>query len=180
MQKFLLTLVIAVTLVLASLTAAFAAPPVLKDRNSLTVVDAHGVKVGDLFSGDTINGFLAFEVDQQPFVLRVSPQGLAGAFTTVVFNSNNCSGPPLIFRRDETTFPAAFLLYPANAIDGPGRTLYLEDPAADPFVLQTFSGSQLDVDGTCRPASTTDPSVFVPVQPIIDLDTLFTPPFSVR
>jgi hypothetical protein len=67
-----------------------------------------------------------------------------------------------------------------NAVSGPGHTLYMEDPTAEPFVLDTFNGSQLNQEGTCGPTSTTFRSLYVPVQPIVNLDTLFTPPFSVR
>jgi|SRR6266850_6409458 len=179
MPKSLWTLVLAVTLVLVSLTATFAAQNVLKSRKSITVVDAHGVIVGDLFSSDLFSGnVMAFEVDQRPFVLRVTPVGLAGTSTSVVFNSNNCSGPPFIWLRDTTTVPLSLL--PASAVAGPGHTLYLEDPEADPLVLNAFSGSRWPPGGPCAPLAVSDPSVLLPVEPVVDLDTLFTPPFSVR
>jgi hypothetical protein len=179
MQKSLLTLVIAVTLVLGSMMATFAAQPVLKDRNSLTVVDAHGVKVGDLFGFSAITfGWVAFEVDRRPFVLRVTSQGLTGTGGGIVYNSPSCSGPPYIFKFDTVSLPLTLLS--ESAVDDPGHMLYLEDPAADPIALASFSGSQPQ-DGACLPAGGgQNPAILIPVQPILDLDTLFTPPFSVR
>jgi hypothetical protein len=168
---------------LAPTTFAASQDPRLKPLDSLTVFDAHDKKVGPVFSvtlalsGGPATAMVVFEVDQQPFVLRVEPQGCVGSASSVVYRSSDCSGSPFIL-----TGPRAVQmvnLFPENAVDAPGHTLYLEDQTADRIPVSSFSGSQLD-DGTCLPASFGAGATLIPVQSIVDLDTLFTPPFSVR
>jgi hypothetical protein len=175
MQKSLLTLVIAVTLVLVSFTATSATKNVLKDLNSLTVVDAHGTKVGKLLTiSSNDSGILAFEVDRRPFLLRVSQQNLSGT-SAIVYDSSDCSGPPFI-----ATSPTP--LFSPSGVSAPGHTLYLPEPDAEPVIINPSGSSELTENGTCVPRAGAglSPVLFVPAQPIIDLDTLFTPPFNVR
>ena len=96
----------------------------------------------------------------------------------MVFNSNDCSGPPLIQVWGLTNFNPGF--FSLSAVSTPGRTLYLEKPAAFPLILDTFSGSRVSFQGVCVPTTNSTHSLYFPADPVIDLDTLFTPPFSVR
>jgi hypothetical protein len=183
MQKSLLTLVIAVILVLVSLTATFAAQNVLKDRNSLTVVDAKGTKVGELFgvSGPfSSGGLMVFEVDQRLVVLGVDALGLSASGATVVFQSATCTGLPFLMLIDNQLAILPRNFFAVRGIGGPGHILYLEHPEAEPFVLDPFSGWRLNPDGICSPTSRSDAVTLIQAQPVVDLDTLFTPPFSVR
>jgi hypothetical protein len=75
--------VVAVACFVTSLVAhpTFAAEP-LKSLSALTVVDAHGTKVGSVISLLLLNpalgnvtALVAFAVGQQPFVLLVGPRG---------------------------------------------------------------------------------------------------------
>jgi hypothetical protein len=136
------------------------------------VVDAHGTKVGKLLTVSPNGGILAFEVDRQPFLLDLFQQNLSGT-SAVWYDSSDCSGPPLL----ATSLNP---LFPSSGVSAPGHTLYLPEPDAEPVTINPFSGSQVAGDGTCARSSVLTPILFIPAQPIIDLDTLFTPPFSVR
>lgn len=183
MQKSLLTLVIAVTLVLVSLTATSAAQPMLKSLSSLTVVDAHDVKVGELFgilaNGD---GLVAFEVDQQPLLLSLRADGFV--LTSIFFLSGDCTGASYL-RTGQN--PANTMdLFPLVAVSAPGRVLYLPTGAAplqDTSEDIGFMGSKFNLAGACVPPSRIldeQPAWYFPAIPVIDFNTLFTPPFSVR
>jgi hypothetical protein len=182
MQKSLLTLVIAVILVLVSLTATSAAQPVLKSLSSLTVVDAHGVKVGELFGiSANGNGLVAFEVDQQPLLLSLNANGFV--FTSIFFLSGDCTGASYL---RTSLNPATILnLFPLVAVSATGRVLYLPTGAAplqDTSEDPGFMGSKFIATGACVPPTRIDEEQawYIPVIPVIDLNTLFTPPFSVR
>ena len=171
------SLIITVAIILTwSTIAATASGQSFKNRKSITVVDAHGVMVGPVFSTeDFFNGSkvtVAFEFEKQPFVLLVFPhQFLSNSGMGPLFESSNCSGSPLVASAGGSPLPA-------NAISAPGSTVYLAQPDATPQQFNPFIGSELNPDGTCTPVSSA--LTAVPARATIDLDTLFTPPFSVR
>jgi hypothetical protein len=158
----------------------FAAEP-LKSLSALTVVDAHGTKVGSVISLLLLNpalgnvtALVAFAVGQQPLVLLVGPRGFVstgGPF----FNSKNCSGPPLV-----SSGVVLNSIVEPPAIGVPGHTVYLSEPGAMAQDFATFDGTQLALDGTCQPVHFDSNISLLPARAVVDLDTLFTPPFSVR
>jgi hypothetical protein len=172
MLKALLLLLTAVTLGLWPFTATSAAKqPVLTSRASLMVVDADGVQVGRVLSVETsevLDILVAFEFDHQPFVLRVFSHRLGGTESRLYFQSSNCSGVPLVAWHGSLVLP--------SAVVPPGNTLYLTEPGA--IAERVVGGYVLDGNGGCGPTS--DEVFALPARVIIDLDTLFTPPFSIR
>ncbi len=70
------------------------------------------------------------------------------------------------------------LILPRSYVSGPGHTLYILDPESTPQYF--IAKSRFDQYG--GPCITSDVSVYtaVPAIPLVDLDTLFTPPFSLR
>jgi hypothetical protein len=152
----------------------------LKSLSALTVVDAHGTKVGQVISLRTLPTILvftavvAFEVAQQPFVLLVSPSGYNASGPAVFFASGNCSGTPLVSAQ-----LVVISIIELAAVSAPGHTVYLSDPDATPQRFIPFVGTQLAPDGTCQPANF-DNIEMLAARPVVDLDTLFVPPFSVR
>jgi hypothetical protein len=153
----------------------------LRSLPTLTVIDGHGQRVGTVTSLLILNpaipiliGLVAFAVGDQPFILRVGSQGIGSGNGMPLFNSGNCSGTPLVFESIVTNS----LIEPA-VVSAPGHTVYLSEPGAMPQVFTSFVGTQLRSDGTCLPANLGNISL-LPARAVVDLDTLFTPPFSVR
>jgi hypothetical protein len=149
----------------------------LKSISTIEVYDATGKKVGEVFSlfnnaaGVGAGVLMAFEVEDQPVVLPVSTRGFTSGGSPF-FNSGNCSGTPLL-PFNET------LLLPQAVLSAPGKTLYLQMPDAVPQRFIPFTGTRLNPDGTCTPVNF-DNIELVTARPVVDLDMLFTPPFSVR
>ena len=149
----------------------------LKSVSALTVVDAHGTEVGPLISAyapgpssSPVLGMVAFRVDHQPFALIVSRLQISGGSSGPYFFSPNCSGEPWI--EGGTT------LIPLGAVSAPGHTVYAPEPGATRQIFNPFDGSRLDPDGTCQAFN--GPIGLLAARPLVELDTLFTPPFSVE
>jgi hypothetical protein len=165
---------IVATILMVSITATIAAQSALRSRTSVAVVDAKGVKVGDVFSLVDICcgliGAVAFEVNKEIFVVLVSPQGFtADEPNVVLFTSSDCSSPPFVVAEGGPT------LFPAAAVTAPGSTVYLAEPDA---TFEHLANSwRLVSDGSCVPFGELGA---LPAHVVINLDTLFTPPFSVR
>jgi hypothetical protein len=152
----------------------------LKSLSSLEVVDAHEQKVAAVFglfqssSGPSAfsRAVVVFEVDKQPFVVIVSVNAFLGTVSGPFFQSSNCSGPPLI-----ADVPQSIIAQ--SAISAPGHTVYVTEPDATPQRFDSFQGTFLAQDGTCQPTGGGGITLLA-ARAVVDLDTLFTPPFSVR
>lgn len=162
--------------------AAFAASPEpLKSLSSLEVVDTDDQKVGpviSLYKVDIQPAFIAavvFEVDKQPFVVSVlATRFLSGSTEGPFFQSSDCSGTPLVRRDTQSIITMA-------VISAPGSTAYVAEPDATPFTVINFEGTRLRQGVGCEPAIVQNATTtFLAARAVVDLDTLFTPPFSVR
>jgi hypothetical protein len=174
---------------IACLMTSFIAPAAftagrekLKSLSSLTVVDADDQKVAPVISliQANVNGPFAavvvFDVDRQPFALQVTPLEFSGIGQGPFFFSADCSGTPMV-GSSSLSFP----LIELATVSAPGQTVYVSDPDATTQTLPPFSGSLLHPDGTCgslggRPF----PTELIAARSIVDLETLFTPPYRVR
>jgi hypothetical protein len=172
MQTSMRTLVAVLVVVVLSSAARSEQP---KSLSTATVVDAQGRKVGPVFSLINVPRnpivVVAFTVETQPFVLFVFPFSMTGDSTGPFFESTDCSGPPLIEAVGISLFPSA-------AVSGPGHTVYLAEPDATSQFFESI-GSALSMDGTCSPGARGG-LMGIAARPVMELDTLFTPPFSVR
>ncbi|MBI3144392.1 MAG: hypothetical protein HYZ18_03815 [Pseudogulbenkiania sp.] len=149
----------------------------------LRVFDSNGKRVGDVISVYTADGPAAITVDfqQQNIVLWAYSYGLSadsgGRGLNVYFTTADCTGTPYVDEQGATLLPLAVLARP-------GRTLYFGDSTVTPF--QPLLSSLLPGEtrggatGACTIIAPSSERRVVPAIRLIDLDTLFTPPFSVR
>lgn len=140
----------------------------------LTVVDVNGTKVGETI-GVGIDGapLISMIIESEIFVVGVSEyrffteyQG-TGLLSRLYWDGLNCTGTPLIVGSANTILPNV-------RVNIPGNTIYLEDDDDE----ERQGLSYLVAEGK----DCLNPSLIhsgVPATPLIDLNTLFTPPFTV-
>jgi len=155
--------------------AALAAPAASPER--LALYDGVGQKVGDVVGVlDMSVPVVAFDVAGRSFVLRVTADHLYGV--RVVFEAQNCAGPPLLTVPFlDTPNPVTTILSLAG-VAGPGHTVYLAPRDAVGQFVQFRS--RLTLDGVCISSTFTSPATAMPGVPHVDLDTLFSAPFTIR
>jgi hypothetical protein len=137
----------------------------------LVVYDANGEKVGESAIGP--QPLVHFKAGGNVFGVIVTPLGfLSSGFFWFADPDTICSGTPLMNPLD----PVLQLL-PYVAVGPPGSTAYIPDPQAVPQTLAVGSQRFFGPFGGCFPAFGTQS--LVPALGLIDLDTRFTPPFSV-
>ena len=148
-------------------------------RTNVEVVDAHGSIVGKVVGisrgeESILLAHVAVSINQQVFVLSARRDRLHGpdAHATVHFESNDCSGTPYL--NDSLFNPLS--LIPYVAVTAPGSTLSVAQGT-----VQTIAAmSSISVGGACNSFSTPSVMQAVPGTVLVDLDTLFTPPFTLR
>ncbi len=170
-SAFALPILLVVSLLCSFLPAAASAGE-LHNVKRLVVVDADGKLVGEAL--DLIYS-VAFKRDGKLFLVRLQDSSTFVGLSLggwVAFHSNNCSG-------------AAFTLYfpelvPLAIVTAPGMTVYAPDISAIPQEV-SWNSRLYDLSTglvECEPFSSTD--LVVPAVPVVNLRSLFTPPFSVR
>jgi len=174
-------IVLAGLLVLLPLDASPGGRPTTPGR--LVVVDANGKQVGTVVGARVTQVTIALRVNGRHVLLDVDAavntpdypdtallvppiRGASG----LRFESWDCSGPPFLLQ-------FADQLLDAGAVAPPGLTLYLPVvPGAAPTHIA--SSSYRDAGG-CRTQEQPVSEADVPAVAIVDLLTLFTPPFRV-
>jgi hypothetical protein len=144
--------------------------PRLKNIKTLTVIDAHHKTVGQIGPFPACGGSaVSYQVGHRIFSIGVDKTGFVKCpFETFFFESTDCSGTPFV----QVTTSA---LIETARVDEPGSTVYLPDLDN---IQQDFQSHSLQGSFGCQ---TFDQTVDVaPEIAIIDLDTVFTPPFEVR
>jgi hypothetical protein len=140
-----------------------------------TIVDVNGVEVGPLI-GDPRSPYVILRAHDRIFSVPIRTEGF-GSDHLLLFALPDCAGPP--FRNANTVRTR---LVPPAVIYAPGSTIYLDD--ASGLVQSMISRSHgLGFIPPGKPQCVNqliDVVDAVPAVPIIDLDTLFTPPFSIR
>lgn len=167
-----------------------AGPPGPSSSEGLAIYDSTVRKLGDVItvipnggSDGPIRDFVfPFRMNGTTYVLTIGP-GLDIFFGNAVgtfFESTDCSGPMWISPR-KLTPPGTPAALPHVAVLYPGWTMYIGNRAAEPEMrmIRSALGFTVPPDGGCYPVP---PSLFsvIPAEPLIDLLTIFTPPFSVR
>jgi len=142
----------------------------------LTAVDANSREMGPVISIDTVQGnspWIALSVGDFNFALellrRDARADFYGGTTAVSFDGSDCTGTPFV-RQQNTAMPLV-------AVGPPGNTVYRAIPGAplgNPTVRSSFF-----VGGACTNHIPFAVPAF-PGEQVVELDTLFTPPFSVR
>ncbi len=101
----------------------------------------------------------------------IGTDALAGP-EVLAFDGPNCTGTPFIFSPSDLF---EFDTYSRNAAVGPDGVLYGADPNEDPGEEQIASAFDFECFNFGPFPFTVAPTV-----PVIDLTTLFTPPFSIE
>ncbi|OFW39914.1 MAG: hypothetical protein A3J28_05275 [Acidobacteria bacterium RIFCSPLOWO2_12_FULL_60_22] len=145
----------------------------------VTVVDSKGKIVGHTLGGVGLN-FVRFVNDPfEPTVLLKVNERLIALHVAknyffqsqLLFESENCLGNFWV----SASFDEDSLL-PLVAVGPPGNTLYLSQPNA---ASRRIALKSLFIAGKCIPNFSSNIEA-IPAEPLIDLDTVFTPPFSLR
>jgi hypothetical protein len=173
------------------LLTAFAQKSKLHPTQQLIVYDTEGKKVGIVNGAQFIySQFLPvvpFKVDGVAFMLNVFRDGFEG-FGTVVWESNDCSGTPLI-TLDSPGFVDPASSFTTVAVGLPGSTVYVENGPARTITVRSFSTSpvpgldkRFPQPAQCVTSNFVPPwtMVSVPARALIDMNAHFTPPFTVR
>lgn len=150
---------------------------VVEAVDAVNVVDANGTKVaGVLGLAGPAGATIALEVDGQLVVLQVTREHFVGnADTDLLFESNNCTGTAYAAAGSLSLGPSLT----AVVVGSPGSTVYLGDPGSTPQAITSRSqlGSPISRPGPCHQDTILQPDA-ISVTPTINLDTLFTPPFT--
>lgn len=136
------------------------------------VYDAANNKVGDMISTAALTTVIVtLQIEEHLLALQVDKNSIYGSASGFPqFESTDCTGTLLI-----GVSSPSHSIFPYVVTGPPGNTIYLPDLNAIP--QQFRYRSQLNPEG-CVPAD--DLLTGVPATALIDLDTLFTPPFTVQ
>ena len=151
----------------------------------LAVFDSVNRKVGDVISiGGRLNvPEVHLSIDDQSVIVQVLRTRIVGRIGGLLFQSNDCFGQAFVGFESRQILDFRTTLLPPSVVAPPGNTLYIPDLTAPPRA--TSIGSflpQFEDDGSGPGVCELDgfTRTAVPAIPLVDLDTLFTPPFEVR
>jgi hypothetical protein len=131
-----------------------------------------GVHVSEVFGPSDVRPTVLLQVDQHLAAVHVARDRLYGG--RLWFTSEDCTGMPWF--PFEPIGGAPLPLLPQSAIAPPGWTLYLQIPNVAP---QSIAAKSFLTSGAqCTSADRSLDAVLA--QPLVDLLTIFTPPFSLR
>jgi hypothetical protein len=155
-------------------------------RSSFAVYDANDTKVGELI-GSTDRTLqpaeVLFRIDGHSFVLSVFADRFAGTSDRVYFEGDNCVGRSFLFL-SSTLSQVRPTLLPLIAVAPPGSTVYLAEnhgPAQTFHYNSTLTASSLSTaGGVCDSPGGNNPINARQATPLVDLDTMFTPPFRIQ
>lgn len=162
-----------------------------RPTQQLAVYDADGKRLGIVTGGEYAFGqfvpLVPFLVDEVPLMLLVYRDGFF-QHSTVAWESSNCSGTPFVIslRSSSSSMPVV-------AIGLPGNTVYIENGPAKTVNIRSYSTAPvgwLDYPplqrSACAPWEGLQPGasqprqVTIPARPLVDMNTQFKPPFTVR
>lgn len=187
MESALRILAICLVAALSSGELSFAQQAKVKPVGRVVIVDSKGKTVGSILGGvgfniKVIGGVppnlgirfvVLLEVDEQVVPVAVFRDRFSGG-GGLFFESENCLGTPWLITNTSPNEPPNLL--PQVAIGPPGQTLYVETPGASPQSVTTKS--LLVGFSTC--SNQTFQLSLLPAQALVNLETVFTPPFSLR
>ena len=148
----------------------------------LQVVDATGTQVGTFggfYSPTLQEAYVFFGLDSRPFALRVN-----GAFfypnVAVWYGTRDCSGTPYV--EVSRSWPPVSVMTDALVSAGaPGQTVYYPQTGAAPVSIAPRSRWIGYPNWRCEPYDCGLECMrnVIPAYPLVDLNTMFTPPFKV-
>ena len=138
------------------------------------VIDSQGRKVGNVVDWDwqRFTAVVTFQHQNEVFLLHVQKQRLGGS-ERLYFTTSDCTGTRFLLvpsLQDERVRSVA-------GVDSPSQTLYLGKTDATPQTITVFSTKDF-LSTSCKVSFGFSTSA-VPGIPVVDLATLFTPPFKV-
>jgi hypothetical protein len=153
------------------------------------VVQAHGEPLGGVLALNGPAAMVLINVGGGLFSLNVLPDQLLGTGGPLYFTTSNCTGTPYI------TFQPPGLSTP-SVLAAPGNSLYAAVPNATPLPITALSVLLPSIPGgppsSCQSTTPPPPPPLAPPPPpppqvfaiaavrLVDLNTAFTPPFSIR
>jgi hypothetical protein len=141
------------------------------------VTDAHGAMLGSVVAINGPTAMVLIDLGGRPFSLNVLPTQLLGTGGPLYFTTTNCTGIPYI------TFQPPGLSTP-SVLAAPSNSLYAAVPNAIPLLITALSVQLPAMPGgppSCQSTPPPPPQVFaVAAMRLVDLNTVFTPPFSIR
>jgi hypothetical protein len=145
-----------------------------RSLKGLVVVDSTGKNIGPVLGiDDTLRyAVVAFTVNGFTFALSVDSMAFTGSDRTLLFESTDCTGTPYLFSNVVT-------LLPVVVVSVPGSTVYRADDTTEPIFINSRTGADTP-PGVCESLPQTQESIGSIAIPVVDLSTLFTPPFHVR
>ena len=153
----------------------------LKSPKGFVVVDSTGKTIGPVLSVDETLRYavVAFTANGLTFALRVDSgvppaTGFTGNLDSLLFESADCTGTPYMDVRRLDTLLADVV------VEIPGRTLYRQDDTAAHIFTNSLLGGGDAGPGECSTFPQTREFLGAVAIPVVDLSTLFTPPFHVR
>lgn len=170
--------------------ARFPQPAPVSQVQRLVVQDSKGRTVGFIFGGMGLDlatfgdvpslearTIVLLQVGGHVVPVAVGRERFYGG--GVAFELEDCQGRAW-FDAERAEFQATSLL-PRAAIAPPGQTLYIATPGASPETVTRRSATDLSREfGITCENRTFENVTMLPAQPLVDLSTVFTPPFSLR
>jgi len=138
-----------------------------------SVFDSNSNVVGELISLNGIgdSAVVGFDIDGISFMVEVDSVRFIGSTAGVFFESDNCTGIPLIIFKD--------LLSPLVAVAPPGNTVYIQLTESKLPIDVVAASRRNSESGDCEKINV-EGLVLAPSRPVINLSDLYTPPFSLR
>ena len=147
------------------------------------VYDSAGRVVGPVLSVGGGSAQVAVQVGQFLFSVAVARDGFVlggGAVNGPWYESADCSGQAFAFPPSPYNDFNPPPVYGLSLVFPPGATLYIEEGTVRPIRYQSFK-NKVPYSGVCRAFTSPNvPTDAIPLVPLIDLSTIFSPPFSVR
>ena len=163
------------------LIATFGQKP--QRTEQLAVFDGDGKRVGVVSGGGYFtDGFLPlvpFRIDGVPFMLYVHRDGFE--LGVVGWESSDCSGPPFLTDLADGSFYSPSSM-PLVGVGLPGNTVYVGSGTPSRTSMHSWSqgANQRSSSHTACVKSFPFTEGAVPASPLIDMNTLYKPPFTVR
>ncbi len=154
--------------------------------SGFTVYDARNTRVGtviDLEGADSWRTYarVLTQVNGHLLTVLVSHQQFASDFGAwLIFESGDCSGPAFA---GVNGLPSDVAITPVTVVAEPGSRAYVVDLAArrELIAYRSVRGAKsFDTDLGCQAVGFPAQAYGIPAVPVVDLDGLFGPPFTVR